>query len=100
MALSIKYVVSIPELSVAIKDKTSCVTLMHSEKNKTINSIINYPVSCERAQVPPLIVTPPPHPQLSAGLDSHLILSYDIVTKMYKRRKRKFSNYRIYETIV
>ncbi len=54
-----------------IKKYTSCAIHMHSGKSYN-------PVCCERAQVTPLIGPPLPH----------LILRFDVLTEMYKKKKK------------
>lgn len=60
---------------------------MHSGKSYN-------PVSCERAQVTPLI-----GPPLWFGPEPLLILHFDILTEMYKKKKKKLKNSE-YETFV
>lgn len=64
-----------------IKKYTSCAIHMHSGKSYN-------PVSCERAQVTPLIWVAPT-PSLWFWLEPPLILRFDVLTEMYKKEEKK-----------
>lgn len=85
-----EYTINIPAFSVMRLKSTQAVPFIHMHSGKTYN-----PVSSERAQVTPLTAPRP----LLFGLEPPIILLFDILKEMYKKKRKSLMNSE-YETFV